>query len=316
MKLTTTPRMLGLVVFGVVAAVVFVSSRNAGSDKTRSQRDQRGSLQMPAAARDSLRETPSHAFIDNSPRVQRGKESFAATPSVPSTFGGAEPVANRETSATAPSVAPSEPQSMKVDPPVEPQDNPSEVEVPLHWVLTGDSASQLQLITDRKVVWNGSASAKVMPRPDAYNLSWGATVQASVVGPHRGKRVEFSAHVRTKELWGGASPWLRADDAKGVVVAFDNATSRMMRGDSSWARMSIVIDIPDDAAYLYYGLLLMGTGTAWMDQAAIEIVTKDVPVTAPPYARRPPEPYRAPQRQAPENMDFEQTLHIDRTLVQ
>ena len=58
-------------------------------------------------------------------------------------------------------------------------------------------------------------------------------------------------------------------------------------GTTPWAPHSIVIDVPDSAVVIMVGAGLVNTGTLWMDEAAIDVVGADWPVTEaePPVIR-------------------------------
>jgi len=43
--------------------------------------------------------------------------------------------------------------------------------------------------------------------------------------------------------------------------------------------VDIVLDVPENAAALAYGILLAGDGQVWMDDLKFEVVKPDVPVS-------------------------------------
>jgi hypothetical protein len=56
--------------------------------------------------------------------------------------------------------------------------------------------------------------------------------------------------------------------------------NRSIRGTTDWQRYAVVLDVAADANHLSYGLLMAdGAGTAWLDDAAVEIVDRSVPST-------------------------------------
>jgi hypothetical protein len=115
--------------------------------------------------------------------------------------------------------------------------------------------------------------------------------QTSAAAPVRGKRVEFSADVRTRGATGSANLLLRAEDEYGRTVAFDNmqtygpdgrpdqAVNRGVTGNTEWSTQHVVVDIPDSARFITYGVSLFGGGKAWIDNARIEVVTHDMATT-------------------------------------
>ena len=116
------------------------------------------------------------------------------------------------------------------------------------------------------------------------NIPFGNLMQSIDARPYRGKRVRFRAAVRTAELAenGRAQLWFRVDraaaDGKTAVGAFDNMQDRPIR-EGQWKHFEIVGQIDDDAAKITLGLLLLGTGKAWIDDATLEEVSEATPTT-------------------------------------
>ena len=56
---------------------------------------------------------------------------------------------------------------------------------------------------------------------------------------------------------------------------------RPIKGTSDWKRYEIVLDVPEQAQEIAFGLLLTGGGQVWMDDLKFEVVGKDVATTGP-----------------------------------
>ena len=56
------------------------------------------------------------------------------------------------------------------------------------------------------------------------------------------------------------------------MFAFDNMDNRAKGGPFDWRQEVIVLDVPESAAYIYFGLILDGNGTARLDDAVLELV--------------------------------------------
>jgi hypothetical protein len=188
-------------------------------------------------------------------------------------------------------------------------------ERPAAWGITGSgqqSGSESYVLrTSRIAVLSGKASAVLSADESADPDRFGATVQATSAASFRGKRIELSAYIACAKAPGGASIWLRADDAQGNVVAFDNSMTRGIRGTVPWTYQNIVLDVPQNAVALLYGAVLNGKGVLYIDDVQFRTVNTDVPVTAQPPLQRsstgwPPDTTSlAPE---PRNLDFEQTV--------
>jgi hypothetical protein len=188
------------------------------------------------------------------------------------------------------------------------------------WRVTGSAPGDFAVRSDRESVWSGTSSVAISAERESSG--YGSLVQGSSAKDLRGRRVEYSAMLRTRDVRYGASLWLRADDAEGRPVAFDNLTTSFdsqrrssqpvdgrIRGNSEWTRQRIVIDIPPTATLIAYGAFLFGGGTVWIDDARIAIVSDDVLTTSPPHI-----PFGLPSQDpgdsasvpaSPQNLDFE-----------
>jgi transglutaminase-like putative cysteine protease len=112
--------------------------------------------------------------------------------------------------------------------------------------------------------------------------AFGTFTQAIDAASFKGKRIRYSGWLRTEippGAWAGL--WFRVDGKDGDVLAFDNmdSTGRAVRGTTPWTRYEIVMDVSQDAAFLVFGALLSGDGTAWVDDLAIEVAPADAPTT-------------------------------------
>ena len=166
----------------------------------------------------------------------------------------------------------------------------------------------------------GKSSASLSSIRDTFG--WGTLYQFADAKGLQGKRLEFSADIRTADVQRGANLFVRADDEKGNAVALDNMwysytedrrddrlVNRTITGDTDWTTQHIVLDIPANAAVISYGVGLDGPGKVWIDNALLEPAAPDTPITAPV---RPEEMLQqtatfVPDHllPAPKNLDFE-----------
>jgi|GEM_PF-843184 len=131
---------------------------------------------------------------------------------------------------------------------------------------------------------NVARLSAAVPEPTGF----GTLMQEVQADAYRGRRVRLSADIRTGELGdligaagnaGAAFLWLRVD-GQGSAMAFDNMGDRGgIPRASDWQRHSLVLDVPDGADGLAYGVFIMSTGSVWMDDVELEVVGDDVPTT-------------------------------------
>lgn len=157
-------------------------------------------------------------------------------------------------------------------------------EAPKGWFAAGNKPRDYEMTTDRSIVHGGSASASVKCVAHAAD-GFGTLMQTCKADSFRGKRVRFSGYVRSAGVVDWAGLWLRVDgptagDSKvPEMLGFDNMQQRPIKGTKDWAKYEIVLDIPERAQELAYGILLSHTGQVWMDDLKMEEVGMDVPTT-------------------------------------
>jgi hypothetical protein len=81
------------------------------------------------------------------------------------------------------------------------------------------------------------------------------------------------------------------------TLAFDNMGDRPLKGTFDWRKEDVVLDVPAGGTGAFFGILLSGTGTVWLNNRRIEEVGNDVAVTGKP---------KQPANTAPVNLNFEQ----------
>jgi hypothetical protein len=105
-----------------------------------------------------------------------------------------------------------------------------------------------------------------------------------------GKTVRFSAWIKTENVRDGyAGPWWNVQGPgapdKRAILAFDNSQIRFIdgkpdahngsirgaTGTAPWTRYELELPVAKTASYIYFGALLSGTGTAWVDAMTIEL---------------------------------------------
>jgi len=118
--------------------------------------------------------------------------------------------------------------------------------------------------------WAAHVTGQAGVGPDAF----GAVIQGTRDATYRGKRVRFRAWVRTDlppgANWAGI--WLRVDLPNERTGFFDNMRARPILGRTGWQLYEIVGDVAADAEAIAFGMLLHGTGQAWVDQASLEVI--------------------------------------------
>jgi hypothetical protein len=169
-------------------------------------------------------------------------------------------------------------------------------EIPKGWFRAGSRPNDYEMSVDRSVFHSGKASA-CLKSIVSEAPGFGTLMQEFKADAFRGKRIRLSGYVRSKDVTGWAGLWMRVDGSQKEMLAFDNMQNRSIKGTTDWTRYEIVLDVPDQAQEIAFGLLLDGQGQAWMDDLKFEAVGKDVPTTG----------EKLPEKvlTAPTNLNFE-----------
>jgi RNA polymerase sigma factor (sigma-70 family) len=106
------------------------------------------------------------------------------------------------------------------------------------------------------------------------------------VRPYLGKRIRFSAWVKSEDVTNLGGIGMVVIARNGKWVSFDNPgnqtlgrPNRFLTGTNDWKKLQLVTDVPADAAAMEGGVQLNGAGKLWFDAPRIEIVGKEVPTT-------------------------------------
>lgn len=162
--------------------------------------------------------------------------------------------------------------------------------LPQGWHLAGNRPQDYSATVEAGA---GMLGSKVQRAP-----GFGTMMQTFRADDYRGKRLRFTADVRSERVDEWAGLWMRVDGAGSRVLSFDNMQNRPIKGTSPWTSYSVVLDVPRDSASISFGILLAGTGTVWIDNVRFEAVEASVPPTGSQSGRELP--------RQPKSLDFEQ----------
>jgi len=148
---------------------------------------------------------------------------------------------------------------------------------PAGWLLAGTKPASYETGTDAQVAYNGHPSAYLKAK-EPVSDGFGTLMQDFRADKYLGERVRFSAFVKSDGIQSWAGLWMRVDKDSGSV-AFDNMQDRQIKGTTGWQKYDVVLDVPQDATGIFFGVLLDGPGAVWLNSAKFEVVGADVPTT-------------------------------------
>lgn len=91
--------------------------------------------------------------------------------------------------------------------------------------------------------------------------------------PYRGQRVRISVWIKTDGVNGAAQFFFSVEDQAGARVARGGDG---VEGSRYWREYAAVVDVPEEAAALFYDMALSGAGKAWFNDLQIHVVPSSV----------------------------------------
>lgn len=155
--------------------------------------------------------------------------------------------------------------------------------VPDDWDSPTKPNYAAELVETRAKSGQRAALLRSVPNAAAGGAGFGNLMQAIDATPFRGRRVRFRAAVRIEPAEPGARAqlWLRVDRSENKPGFFDNMGNRPVTS-GEWQYYEIVGDVDEDAVVINIGMILLGHGQAWLDDASFEDLGKLIVRAEPP----------------------------------
>ncbi len=158
---------------------------------------------------------------------------------------------------------------------------------PFGWMLAGNAPQHYSISVDNKTFYQKGTSGLL--QSSVASDEFGTLMQTFRADVYRGKRLRYTAWVKTAgvEKWCGL--WMRIDGIHDTQLGFDNMHERSIKGTVDWKEYFIVLDVPVTAEHIAFGVLLVGKGKVWVDTITFDEVDFSVPVTGktPTYTHGP-----------------------------
>lgn len=166
---------------------------------------------------------------------------------------------------------------------------------PTGWYISGNRRTEYESGIDALAAHNSRPSAYLKSKQPIVH-GFGTLMQDFRADHYLGKRVRFSAFVKTENVQDWAGLWMRIDKGS-ASIAFDNMQNRPIKRTTDWQKYDVVLDVAQDATGIFFGVLLSESGTVWLNSAKFEVVGPTVLTTDGDRVQRPEEPT---------NLDFAQ----------
>ena len=151
-------------------------------------------------------------------------------------------------------------------------------------VLTGWSTSPPNsALADDTIVRTGHWSAR-LERTAASGEDFSG-LSKNIPLDVAGKTIVLRGYLRTENVTGFVSLWVRQDGPASSNLAFASTQGRGVKGTNDWHEHAVTVPLHADARQLAFGVLISGTGKAWVDD--LELTVDGAPFAAAPKADRP-----------------------------
>lgn len=170
--------------------------------------------------------------------------------------------------------------------------------VPEGWVMTGSAPKDYQVsVLPEKREGNNVVLLESVANADPSKF--GTLSQYCSADQYLGKRVRMTGYLKSENVKNWAGMWFRVDDSKqkDISLSFDNMSDRPIKNTTDWKKYEIVLDVPQEAGAMAFGVLLGGSGKVWISGISFEVVDQSVPTTNMVKER-------ASLPQGPVNLDF------------
>lgn len=146
---------------------------------------------------------------------------------------------------------------------------------PRGWFLAGSQPKSYETGTE----YTGKPSAFLKSTATEPIKGFGTLMQSFAADNYKGKRIRFTASVKSQDVKDWSGLWMRVDKGR-ESVAFDNMQNRAIKGTTDWKEYVVTLDVPGDATGISFGILLTETGTVWLRDIRLEAVDAQVSTTS------------------------------------
>ncbi len=149
--------------------------------------------------------------------------------------------------------------------------------IPKGWFATGDTPDKYDMGLDPALNYENHPCVTVKAKVDPTDF--GGLAQTFKADYYHGKRLRYSAAVRSDGVVNRAALFMRIAGENDRLLAFDNLLHRQITGTNDWQHHAIVLDVVEEAIEIMIGFFLSLDGQIWVSDIHLEEVGLDVPTT-------------------------------------
>jgi hypothetical protein len=157
---------------------------------------------------------------------------------------------------------------------------PTSLQLPENWIVSGSAPLFYEMGAEP-----GQSGTAVIRRIKEITLSaggqFGTLMQAISAADFLGQHIAFSGELKTTDVVGSATIWLRIDDRQNKLLQFNNlekqTTHGSLSGTNEWSQRRIVLPVPPDAGSINFGFYLSGSGAVWGRNFSLSVTDEPAP---------------------------------------
>ena len=134
----------------------------------------------------------------------------------------------------------------------------------------GNAAASYAMESSGHPLDTAGANVSIHSTAAVADEKFGAAGQWVTPDGLRGKRVTLSGEIRTAEVKGGASLWMRFDHDS-EMLWLDNGGATALRGSEEWTRRNVSFVVPDKATAIWVGMIVRGSGSAQVRNLKLQV---------------------------------------------
>jgi len=159
--------------------------------------------------------------------------------------------------------------------------NVQDPKIPKGWFVAGSElgsdSTDYEIGVDDQAAHDGKRSTYIRSKTPPRGFA--VLMQMIMAENYKGTRLAMTGYAKSEQMRGWAGFWMRVDGLNESNLRFDNMADRPITGTTGWTKYQVVLDVPDDAAYIAFGMVMSGQGQVWFDDIQFQIVGNNIPTT-------------------------------------
>lgn len=141
---------------------------------------------------------------------------------------------------------------------------------PNGWIKTESHPQHYEARADTTVKKSGYSSTYLKFIGNEFE-SYGSLMKMTGAVDYRGKRLKMSAYIRSENTK-QAQLWMTITGKHRKGMRYDNVRNHPVRESTDWQRYEIILDIPNTAESIAFGISLRNGGQVWVDDTQFQIL--------------------------------------------